>query len=123
MQYDHERLMARRAQMVARGDWRDTTLLDHLAQAVAKTPDRTAVVAIRSDGMASERRITYRELDRLSGHVAGNLRARGVGPGDTVSFQLPNWWEFTVLHLGCLQGGPDADSGVRGDRRIDRRHD
>ena len=105
MQYDHERLMARRAQMVARGDWRDTTLLDHLARAVAKTPDRTAVVAIRSDEMASERRITYRELDRLSGHVAGNLRARGVGPGDTVSFQLPNWWEFTVLHLGCLKAG------------------
>jgi cyclohexanecarboxylate-CoA ligase len=105
MQYDRERLMARRPLMIARGDWRDATLLDHLRQAVAQTPDKTAVVAIRSDGAAQERRISYRELDDLSDRVAGNLRARGVGPGDTVSFQLPNWWEFTALHLGCLKLG------------------
>jgi cyclohexanecarboxylate-CoA ligase len=105
MQYDRERLMTRRAAMVARGDWRDATLLQHLALTVAHTPDKTAVVAIRSDGMAVERRITYSELDRMSDRVAGNLRARGVNPGDTVSFQLPNWWEFTVLHLGCLKAG------------------
>ncbi len=105
MQYDRDRLLARRALMVARGDWRDQTLLDHLARAVAATPDKTAVVAIRSDGTAAERRISYRELDLLSDSIAGNLRARGINPGDTVSFQLPNWWDFTVLHLGCLKAG------------------
>ena len=105
MQYDKDRLLARRAPMIASGDWRDVTVLDRLAAAVAATPDRTAVVAIRSDGQAQEKRISYRELDRLSDLVAGNLRARGVNRGDTVSFQLPNWWEFTVLHLGCLKAG------------------
>ncbi len=41
----------------------------------------------------------------MSGAVAGALAARGVGHGDVVSFQLPNWWEFTVLHLACLKLG------------------
>jgi cyclohexanecarboxylate-CoA ligase len=102
MQYDHERLMARRTLMRARGDWRDETLLHHLARAVAGTPEKTALVAIRDE---KEMRITYRELDHLADTVAGNLRARGVNRGDTVSFQLPNWWEFTVLHLACLKAG------------------
>ncbi len=109
MQQDQERLAKRRAEMLARGDWRDDTLLDHLARAVAATPDKTAVVAIRSDGVSgteiAETRLSYREIDDFSDRVAGNLRALGVGPGDTVSFQLPNWWEFTVLHLACLKIG------------------
>jgi cyclohexanecarboxylate-CoA ligase len=102
MQYDVERLMLRRTAMRARGDWRDETLLDHLARAVAATPDKTALVAIRG---AEEQRFSYRNLDVLSDAVAGNLRRLGVARGDTVSFQLPNWWEFTVLHLGCLKAG------------------
>jgi cyclohexanecarboxylate-CoA ligase len=105
MEFDRGRLMARRAAMVASGDWRDTTLLAHLALAVARTPEKTAVVAFRSDGAAGETRLSYRELDRLSQLVAGNLRTLGVHAGDMVSFQLPNWWEFTVLHLACLKLG------------------
>ena len=109
MQQDRERLMKRRAEMIGRGDWRDETLLDHLARAVATDPDKTALVAIRSDGAeggpGQETRLTYREIDRLSDHVAGHLHALGVGKGDTVSFQLPNWWEFTLLHLACLKAG------------------
>lgn len=102
MQYDREKILSRRAAMVASGDWRDTTLLDHLARAPL---DKTAIVAIRTDGLTEpdETRLTYRELDRRAGLVAANLRARGVGAGDTVSFQLPNWWEFSVLHLACLK--------------------
>ena len=109
MQPDRERLMKRRAEMIARGDWRDETLLDHLARAVAADPDKTALVAIRSDGAdggpGQETRLSYREIDRLSDHVAGHLYALGVRKGDTVSFQLPNWWEFTLLHLACLKAG------------------
>ena len=26
-------------------------------------------------------------------------------PGDVVSFQLPNWWQFVALHLGCVRAG------------------
>lgn len=104
MKYDPKKILSRRAAMVASGDWRDTTLLDHLARA---SLDKTAIVAIRTDGSNAreETRLTYRELDRRADLVAANLRARGVSKGDTVSFQLPNWWEFSVLHLACLKLG------------------
>lgn len=104
MKYDPKKILSRRAAMVASGDWRDTTLLDHLARA---SLDKTAIVAIRTDGSNAreETRLTYRELDRRADLVAANLRARGVNKGDTVSFQLPNWWEFSVLHLACLKLG------------------
>jgi cyclohexanecarboxylate-CoA ligase len=104
MDTQRDRLAARRAAMRAAGHWRDETLLDHLARAVAARPDRTAIVARRSEDGAS-RRITYAGLDRLSTLVALSLRERGVGRGDVVSFQLPNWWEFPVLHLACLKLG------------------
>lgn len=100
-----ERLLEKRAaQARAAGVWRDETLLDHLRRAVAATPDKLAVVANRSDS-GIETRLTYRELDERSTQVARSLRARGVGQGDVVSFQLPNFWEFTVLHLACLKLG------------------
>lgn len=104
MDTQRDRLAARRAAMRAAGHWRDETLLDHLARAVAARPDHTAIVARRSEGGAA-RRITYAGLDRLSTFVAMSLRERGVGRGDVVSFQLPNWWEFSVLHLACLKLG------------------
>ena len=111
MEFDRARLMARRDAAVASGDWRDVTLLHHLTRAVATTPDKTAVVAIRTDGVEgrSETRLSYRQLDDLADRAAAGLAARGVGQGDTVSFQLPNWWEFTVLHLACLKLGAESN--------------
>jgi len=104
MLLDHETLSRRRAAMVASGYWRDHTLLDHLDRAVAQTPDKTAIVAVRTE-TGVEARLTYRELHRLSDLVALSLGERGLGRGDVVSFQLPNWWEFSVLHLACLKIG------------------
>jgi cyclohexanecarboxylate-CoA ligase len=102
MELQGDRLPARRATLRAASHWRDETLLDHLARAVAATPDRLAIVARRSE-TGEERRIDYRALDHLSDLVALSLRERGIGPGDVVSFQLPNWWEFSVLHIACLK--------------------
>lgn len=90
--------------MRARGFWRDETLLHHLARAVARSPDKTAIVACRSD-IGTETRLSYAEVDDLSSRLAAALRARGIGRGDVVSFQLPNWWEFSILHLACLKLG------------------
>ena len=50
-------------------------------------------------------RLSYEEVDRLSDILALQLAKLGVGRGDVVSFQLPNWWEFSVLHLACLKLG------------------
>ncbi len=104
MDEQRQRLLARRDAMVAGGFWRDETLLDHLARAVAARPSHTAIVARRSEGGA-EARLSYAELDRRATLVAMSLRDRGVARGDVVSFQLPNWWEFSVLHLACLKLG------------------
>jgi len=104
MRLELSSLPKRRAAMTESGHWRDKTLLDHLARVVAQTPGKTAVVASQSEP-ARERHLTYEELDRLSDLVALSLEERGIGHGDVVSFQLPNWWEFTVLHLACLKLG------------------
>ena len=99
-----DRLAQRRAAMTAAGHWRDKTILDHLDRVIERTPDKTAIVAIRSEG-GQEKRLTYKEIDRLSDILAPRLARLGVGRGDVVSFQLPNWWEFSVLHLACLKLG------------------
>ena len=90
--------------MRAQGFWRDETLLNHLARAVARSPDKTAIVACRSD-IGTETRLSYAQIDDLSNRLAAALHARGIGRGDVVSFQLPNWWEFSILHLACLKLG------------------
>ncbi len=50
---------------------------------------------------------TYRDLHQMSLRLAGGLKARGVGPGDVVAFQLPNWMEavitfYAVAFLGAV---------------------
>jgi cyclohexanecarboxylate-CoA ligase len=100
----NDNLTRRRAAMIAAGYWRDQTLLDHLNRAIKRTPDKTALVAIRSES-AEEKRLAYNEVDRLSDTLAVRLAQLGIGRGDAVSFQLPNWWQFPVLHLACLKLG------------------
>ena len=95
---------ARRDAMIAAGLWRDETLLDHFRRNVARLGDKVALIATRAE-RGDETRLTYAELDRLSDRVAVGLARRGVGEGDVVSFQLPNWWQFTVLHLAALKVG------------------
>jgi acyl-CoA synthetase len=36
---------------------------------------------------------TFSDVERLARRLAAGLHARGVGPGDVVAFQLPNWVE------------------------------
>ncbi|MGN6584608.1 MAG: cyclohexanecarboxylate-CoA ligase [Rhizobiaceae bacterium] len=94
----------RRSAMTDQGLWRDKSLLDHLDRVLEISPDKEALVVYRTDA-APERRMTYREIDALATRLAAGLKAHGVGRGDVVSFQLPNWWEFFVLHVACLKIG------------------
>ncbi|MEM9684892.1 MAG: AMP-binding protein, partial [Pseudomonadota bacterium] len=92
------------AAMEARGEWARRTVLDYLDDAVAATPDRAAIVAHDSETGATVS-LSYHELDRLARSIAGGLLALDIEPGDVVSFQLPNWWQFTALHLACVHVG------------------
>ncbi|WP_216915847.1 AMP-binding protein [Nocardia noduli] len=40
---------------------------------------------------------TFRDVERMARRLAGGLRARGVGSGDVVAFQLPNWIEAAAV--------------------------
>lgn len=89
------------------GWWRTETIVDDFLTNVCQYPDKTAVVSVY-DGRVPET-LTYRELgDRVDRLAAGLIRL-GVEPGDVVSFQLPNRWEFTALNLACGRIGAVAN--------------
>jgi cyclohexanecarboxylate-CoA ligase len=104
MRFDPILPPARVAAMKSQGYWRDRLLLDAFDARVAETPDKLAVVD--SNSMTGESsRLTFRELARRVDRLAAGLVGLGVGKGDVVAWQLPNWWQFTALHLACLRIG------------------
>ena len=50
-------------------------------------------------------RVTYAQLARTADKIALGLHTLGIQRGDIVSFQLPNWWEFLAVVLGCIKIG------------------
>ena len=86
------------------GLWRDTTGLDEFLDAVARHPDKAAVVSYRS-GDPLPATLTYGQLGALVDRFAGALIEIGVGPGDVVSIQLPNGWEFPAFALAAMRAG------------------
>jgi cyclohexanecarboxylate-CoA ligase len=86
------------------GYWLDKTIDRLLTEAAAKTPDKVAIVADRA-GREEAPRFTYGELERLADRAASSLLRLGVGRGDVVTVQLPNWWEFVVTAFACSKIG------------------
>lgn len=82
-----------------KGYWGDATLADYWNMAVLSSPEKVAVTDLQGV------HLTYRELDEAAGRVATFLQEIGVSPGDFVSFQLPNWAEFTMIYIACLKVG------------------
>src|SRR6201993_5126768 len=83
-------------EMIARhttsGWWGRDTIYGLLSARVAMHPDREALVD-------SRRRVTYGELKDGIDRTAAVLKARGIGRGDVVTIQLPNWIEFAFVFL------------------------
>ncbi|MFJ9564077.1 AMP-binding protein [Streptomyces fuscichromogenes] len=44
---------------------------------------------------------TFADVERVARRLAAGLRARGVGPGDAVAMQLPNWMEAAAVFWAC----------------------
>jgi len=86
------------------GYWVDKTVDQLLTEAVARTPVKLAIVADRADREQTPR-LTYMELERLADRAASALVGLGVGRGDIVTVQLPNWWEFVVTAFACSKIG------------------
>jgi cyclohexanecarboxylate-CoA ligase len=104
MEFDAVLLPPRRRASIDAGHWRDRTINDDLDACVAESPDKTALTAFRGD-TGAVRRLTYRETAALAERIAIGLSRLGVGRGDVVAIQLPNWWQFSLLYLACSRIG------------------
>ena len=87
-----------------RGIWPDRVITDYFDGWLAEKPDAVAIIDFRA-GDGSTTLLSYGELNGAVAAVARNLTALGVGKGDVVSMQLPNWWQFVAVHLACVRIG------------------
>lgn len=67
-------------------------------QQVDKTPDKLAVIA-------SNRALTYREIDQRANKLAHELRARGIRADKLVPVVMDKGWEQIVAVFGVLKAG------------------
>ena len=91
------------ARYVAEGFWTDDTLGAVAADGLARLADTGFFV--HSDVHAWQG--TFGDVDRMARSLAGWLVAEGVGPGDVVMLQLPNWVEaaasfFAAAYVGAV---------------------
>lgn len=86
------------------GFWVDKSYDEFLQGTIARTPDKLALIADRSD-RSEKRHFSYAELGDAVARAAASLKRLGVGRGDIISVQLPNWWEFAVVVLAALRVG------------------
>jgi len=77
------------AEFYAMGYWQQTGLFDVLEGQSAVAPDKTFV-------FDSTYGYTYRELHDNALRLAVGLHRIGIGRGDRVAVQLPNWSEFAL---------------------------
>ena len=75
------------------GWWTRDTLGDLLARGLAAAPD----TAFRVHSQVRPWAGTYRDVELVARRLAAGLQSRGVGPGDVVAFQLPNWMEAAAV--------------------------
>src|SRR3990172_6711835 len=86
------------------GFWPDKVLTDYFNETLKTRPGELALVTFRMDS-GSEIRLSFAELNQRIDLIAANLIRLGVKPGDVVSYQLPNGWEFVALLLACVRIG------------------
>jgi len=88
---------ALRERYLREGFWNDDTLGGLIARGVAAAP--SAEVRIWSEIRPFRGRLS--DVYGLSLGLAGWLRSRGLGPGDAIAYQLPNWME-AAASLGAI---------------------
>jgi len=77
---------------VAEGWWNDTTLGAMVAEGLGSRGGTGFQVRSKVRPWKG----TFADVDRAARSLAATLRAEGVGPGDVVAFQLPNWVEAGI---------------------------
>lgn len=82
----------------AAGYWRDETLRDFARRTRDAAPARPLLVE-------GDQYLTRAEAWDASLRLAAFFQARGLVPGDVVSFQLPNWIESAIVALAARMSG------------------
>ncbi|AJE87306.1 o-succinylbenzoate--CoA ligase [Streptomyces albus] len=82
----------------AQGLWRAHTFFGALEQQVAERPDKVFL----TDSTTS---YTFRELRDAALRLAVGMVRLGIGAGDRVAVQVPNWTEFAVISLAISRVG------------------
>ena len=85
----------------AEGAWDDRTLGQFLSDSLLEDPTRPFRIWSPTHPYLGTVGDVYDEALR----VAGGLRALGLGPGDVVAFQLPNWVEAAITFYACAMLG------------------
>jgi acyl-CoA synthetase len=85
------------------GWWTRETIGDLLARGLAAAPETTFRVHSTTRPWSG----TFAEVEQIARRLAAGLQDRGVGPGDVVAFQLPNWMEaaatfWASAYLGAV---------------------
>ncbi|MGW4368533.1 AMP-binding protein [Nocardia takedensis] len=75
------------------GWWTSETIGDMLAAGLAAAPDTPFQVHSTVRPWSG----TFGEVETVARRLAAGLRRRGVGPGDVIAFQLPNWMEAAAV--------------------------
>ena len=78
-----------RGRYEAEGWWTSDTLGSLLGRALEEAPATT----FRVHSTVRPYSGTFSDVEDVARRLAAGLHARGVGPGDVVAFQLPNWME------------------------------
>ncbi|MBX0335604.1 AMP-binding protein, partial [Pontibacter sp. HSC-14F20] len=91
--------------MRSQGFWIDKNFDEFLQVSATSAPDKLALLAYRIDRPTAPIRLSYRELADRIARAAASLKRLGIGRGDVVSVQLPNWWEFAVVALAAFRVG------------------
>lgn len=80
------------------GYWGQSPLWERVREAAQRDPDRLLVIDNAGEWTAGD-------LWAQARRVAGALAANGVGQGDLVLVQLPNWREYVALVVGIEAAG------------------
>ena len=84
------------------GHWGTQTFYQVLAERAAAHPDREAL-------RDRSHRVTYGELRARVDRVAAKFAELGIGAGDIVTIQLPNWSEFAYVFFALERVGAVAN--------------
>jgi non-ribosomal peptide synthetase component E (peptide arylation enzyme) len=86
------------AQAALTGDWPNQTVAQFALRRATATPSRIQLI----DGDLA---LTCAEIYARAQRLAGYFLSIGLTPGDVISFQLPNWWEASVIDIASSMTG------------------